>query len=554
MKRKEEICEQISAKRLKLDHLSNQKLELEEELKQLKCQYNDFNDINALPFEMLCLILKQVPLQDLLQCEQVCQKWSEITRQLRIDEVVIAKRGEVPNYWYHNGQPVQPSSIIVRTDLNFDRFESTFLPGIKRLKICNSSDDSQLNRTPYVPLLENVEFLQRLTHLEVLEIAKFKFDEKVNLTLPKLNFLAIRNLVSELNLDCPNLERVRIDQADWYPDYPFKEKITHLYLGGSRGLYRNNEMFNNLQYICWKADSHFCSNPTLPTNRTLKVISVRPKVGRYYYKYSKRNFLKFLEEKRAAGRRDLKLVFFGVLLEDAAQLENLDDEGDDFKDLTRLQLRNYDKLCDEELRWIKIINYSTVMRYIGDGTIESVPADLHQRFASVREVCADAKVEDEQHLMEFLRPFRRLEKFSASVAPMDAAFYERLAFEFPQIRKLSIRKTSKQLEDLEFIFKFPNLVELTIKFLKLTKEFVRKLFTTYPVFKFTFARDHRYNTDTETFKRAHPQMRIEYVSHESRDFYDAQELIEYYFRNYIHEEANDQQAAESGESDGSDSD
>ena len=549
-KRRDEICDQISAKRCKLSELVSQKVELEEELKALKSRYNDLNGINSLPFEVLCLILKRAALSDLLVCEQVCQKWNEIVKQMKIEEAVIAKLGEAPKEWYQNGQPVQPDSIIVKSELKFEHFENTFLTSVKRLKICNSSDDPQSNRMPHIPLIEDLEFVNRLTCLEVLEIAQIKFDQDVTLSLPNLRCLAIKELASGIKLNCPNLvEFINSKSTSAYPEYVFKAKITHLQLDT---VYRNNEMFANLEYICWKACGHFCHDALLPTNRNLKLLSVRPPVSTYYYKYAKKNFLSFLQQKNELGplRAHPKLVFFGVLLENSQQLENLNDESDKFQDLTKLQLLNYDDLYDDELRWIRTMNYSSVMRAIGDSAIGEVPEDLHRRFDRVETVYVDAPVADEDHLIEFLKKFKRFKKFSVKKATLSGAFYERLAGKLPQIRKLFIHEAGKHFDCLQFIFKFPNLIELKIKGPKIGEEFVRTLFTIYPVFKLIFKNDSRYE-DYETFWRAHPKMRIELLSNEPRDFYDVNELIEFYYQNY--DEENDvNEANEESDDSGSD--
>lgn len=194
-----------------------------------------------------------------------------------------------------------------------------------------------------------------------------------------------------------------------------------------------------------------------------------------------------------------------MLLESAAQLEGLNDDGDHFRDLTKLQLRNYGQLYDDELRWIKKINYSSVMRAIADGVIGAVPDDLHRRFDRVREVHVDAKVEDEQHLIDFLRKFDRLEKVSVSKAALGAAFYERLAVEFPRIRALFLHEADGHFQSLNFVFKFSNLTKLKAKGLTIERDFVQKLFDTYPVFELAFANNSRYREDYETFRRAHPK-------------------------------------------------
>lgn len=547
-KSRDEICERIKVKRCKLSELLDEKVQLEEELKQLKSRYNDFNGINVLPFEVLSLVLERVPLQSLLVCERVCRKWRAVVQQLKIEEAVIGKLGEAPKKWCHNDAPVLASSIIVRSQLKFAQFENSFLASIKRLKIANSSDDPLTSRTPHVPLLNDLdEFVNRLTRLETLEIAKIHFDQPATLSLPNLRYLAVKELGSELELNCPNLSEVKTSQSSAYPVYVFKEKITHLHLAT---IYRNNEMFANLRYICWKASSHFCHRCDLPANQSLQVLSVRPRVSTNYYKYSKENFLNFLAQKNDSARHQLKLVFFGVLLESAAQLEGLNDGGDQFRDLTKLQLRNYGQLYDDELRWIKKINYSSVMRAIADGVIDAVPKDLHQRFDRVREVYVDSKVEDETHLFEFLKKFGRLEKVSVSKAALGAAFYERLAVELPLIRALFLHEADSHFPALNFVLKFPNLIELKAKGLKIDRDFVQALFETYPIFTLTFAKHSRYREDYETFRRAHPKMRLEYLSHEPRDFYDVKQLIQFYFN----EPTNEGEREESEESDESESD
>lgn len=226
-KLRDEICERIRAKRCKLSELLDERVQLEEELKQLKSQYNGINGINSLPFEVLALILERVPLQALLVAEQVCRKWDAAVKQLKIEEAVIVKPGEEAKKWCHNDAPVRAGSIIVQSELKYAQFESTFLSSVKRLKIVNSSDDPLSNRTPHVPLLNDLdEFVNRLTRLETLEIAKIDFDKPTTLSLPNLRYLAVKELGSELKLNCPSLSEVKTSRSSAYPTYVFKEKLS----------------------------------------------------------------------------------------------------------------------------------------------------------------------------------------------------------------------------------------------------------------------------------------------------------------------------------------
>lgn len=105
-----------------------------------------------------------------------------------------------------------------------------------------------------------------------------------------------------------------------------------------------------------------------------------------------------MRERQASEREEVDLIFCGILIESENQLKSENPNDFTFRDLLELYLENYTKLCEQELKWTKRIDYSELEH----------PADFHEKFKYVREVEVNNRVNDEGRLVDSIKKFKRL--------------------------------------------------------------------------------------------------------------------------------------------------
>ncbi|KAI3480437.1 hypothetical protein L1887_57407 [Cichorium endivia] len=144
-------------------------------------------------------------------------------------------------------------------------------------------------------------------------------------------------------------------------------------------------------------------NAFLDNHANLKKLSFRPGFRRLCqeaYRSAKSSALQILEQKKRLKRDEFKLIFFGVQLEDANQL--FDFNYSHKEDLVKLHLLNYSALCANELRWVKRVNFSCLLRCMSDGLV--IPPDFYEKYDQVEEVVIDYHIADEQ--IDILKNFK----------------------------------------------------------------------------------------------------------------------------------------------------
>ena len=347
------------------------------------------------------------------------------------------------------------------------------------MKMHNQYDDRRSDNIDRLPMLSSLDLLNKLTQLEVLEISKIDFKDSQTITLPSLTYLAIDRVHSPLTLTTPSLSSYRTKMIE-NVRFVFSENITHLHVGAE--LSPEIATFKNLEYLCLEGLSDRTSaylDELLVNHPKLGELSVRASLKRLNDHLSlKERAVKFLEKKDS-----LRFVLFGVQLYKTSQL-------DDYKgDPLKLQLANYAKLCAKESRWIRRLNYATVMHFENDPA--KIPDDLAAKFDFVREIYVSAPMPrrlnlyeiDEEELLAFLGRFKELQLLIFFRAwKLSENFYLQLAKIQPYIWRLDFG--SDQIE-YKKIFKFEYLYRLTTTNRE-HEDLIEKLFVKYENFSFSF--------------------------------------------------------------------
>ena len=508
----DEINEEIRTKRRKVEELrvefESSKRKLHNEINQLKSEFNELSAINRLPIELQCMIFGQLDVKDLFSCELVCKRWQQIVLHgLNVRKLVIIRRmKQRPRTWYYSDERCAPNRMILRSDLNFNVLESSFLFGIKQLKICNTSDG---HIRPM--LVTDTNFINRLTSLEVLEIKRFEKgwsnpEQWHIITLPNLQHLTIEHLSCRIKLNTPNLVSYQSACLNNNVNFIYPLKITRLCVGRR---YKERfiqldplclAMFKNLDTLC--VDVSECWSylkKRFFDHLELKELQIYP---RFADTDKVRLCLaQLLALKQQPGRTSMRILFAGVPIEHIEQLADYDLNG---PNMVRFHLCNYSKLHANNLRWLNELDYSGLVECVQKRIVDALPSDFHRKFGQVKRVVVRSAPQRPEHLIGFLKEFRNLQAL-AVLTPLDKTLFARLATECLQIWSLEVQNEGKR-QNVDFIFKFRNLYHFSVDF-PLKPNFIRKTFTAFECFRL----DHGsvdYGDIETILKRKHGQ-RIE---------------------------------------------
>ena len=550
-KRNNEIVDLFNAKRLKLNQIEARNNEIEKEIMELKIGYNELNYATNLPSDLMALVLAELPLSCLLTCEQVCTRWNEHVRSLKTKKAVFASVEERKlKKWRHSNELCHQKSTVVQNDFQLSfKLENSLLTNFRWLKIDNKYDDHRSDQIVNRIFLKDLDLVNKLTRLEVLEINKIEFKEEHTITLPNLSYLAIDRVYSKLKLTTPKLSSYQT-KAMKNVAFVYSEKITHLYLGSELDTALSELRFPNLEHLCLKVpnirkrscltewDQFFAIHPNL------KTFSMRPclkRLDKSTYASVNSLALHILETKKTK-QNDLKIVFFGIRLENASRLENYRYR----KNLVKLQLQNFSRLCADEKRWFKQLNYSSVMNHF-DNDLQKIPDTFFETFKFVSEIYVsdmkykhdDARRPEEDRLIEFLKKFKNIQSFKVLDSKLSDSFYSQLSTLHPNIWRLDV-----QVDDCwdfyaynfleKFIFDFKNLYHLSTNFYEdghVVKDLLRK-FDNIFCFTFEYSNDGCRGRTTIEHKSEKSPYRLYYKNRFRIELKNLEDLLSYLYEHY----------------------
>lgn len=228
---------------------------------RMRFEYNEELVINRLPLEVMCMILKELNLNGLLACEQVCQKWNFYVRGLNIQRLVIVKQRPTkyksrkirPRKWFFiEAENWFTSKEMMRCDMNIE-LENSFLVHLKQLRVCNPRLKHLFETKEDRPLINSAKFVNQLTNLEAIEVSRFDFDQQDCLIdLPNFKCLAIHRL-SSCRIGCPKLTSFRTkERFNESVEFLYPRTITHLYADVYSPEFA---VFRGLEYISLKSSA-----------------------------------------------------------------------------------------------------------------------------------------------------------------------------------------------------------------------------------------------------------------------------------------------------------
>ena len=260
------------------------------------------------------------------------------------------------------------------------------------------------------------------------------------LTLPSLKSIELEDLdgIVELALDAPKLARIRLWQCR-----SLKMHIAHAEsvesLSTDHLHYLKVEKLKNL--ICL-----YSSFSSVSTSLLLSLEHLR-EVHAYNWAIDELFGLK-----QRHNRADLKIYYFGLLLNGPSDpvLNEIFDYYDG--DIARCYAKNHQRLADEVLFYMWF-DYDPIKH-----TVPKVPVDVWRRFVKMNDIRVRERVGNVQHFLDFLNSFESIEKlFLISSQPPE--LFDRLS-DYCSVQELTI--SASDLSDLRFLLKLSHLIDLTL--------------------------------------------------------------------------------------------
>ena len=478
---------------------------------QPKTDHNETVPINRLPIELFCMILDHLGRDDLFTYECVCKRWCSYIKTAVNQRLVIAKGPKLqPRHWFFSNTLCPPRSVVVADKLGEQLLESSFMFSLKQLKVC----DPGVEADKYVGFnaLVQVEFLNQLVNLEVLEVSRLSGDygEQLIIRLPHLKHLAISHYYFDLLLDCPKLVALKTKETigSYYPgdnspvDFVHPLSITHLYLGE----YSNKNNFEKLTNLEQLSVSGFLVGYHKKEEAleeyvkgifkkfpNLKAISLRP--DKPLYSMARECFVHLLKERTALCREQVVLNFYGIRIDEEAQLERQPEaNGKSHRKfvhfLSGLYMKNLSKLCAAELKRVREVDYSGLdnssLPAYARKDREKVLLELARKLDRVEVIRVSGAVLDEDHLIAFIGQFKHFNslKVYKEAVQLRESFYRKLAATCSNPYLMIEMDPGNGFSNFDSAFQFKNLVGLRLREYDADDEFVRRLFDHFDVFQF----------------------------------------------------------------------
>lgn len=432
---------EIEQRKLEIKQIDEERNEVQTQIRDLIYELNQLPiGINKIPTEILLLIFRFLELLDLLRCRQVCRQWHAIIELMRLDSLVIFEKSlEIDDArWPYSLKAIDSRRSISVSRLNLLKCaDSSFLCGLRRLKVQDAvKDDLQ------APL---IEFINRLGALEELYIWKLKncakgFEIRSN-SLIYLTIFLVPIKGKPIIIDTPKLVKFTTDSGLEFLNFVHPHQVGELKL-------RDNLLFvsqftglqllscgncrlerSDLKALSNLREIHFCHRVYVLARRTMK-----------------QNVLELLELKKQLNRSDLRILFRGILLDEAGQLDGYDSEEDN---LTGLLMSNYNKLSDK-LDWVRSLNFTVLNKWAGNGLPEDpLLSGFHSKFSEITNVNITDQIDN--HLIQFLKHCKRFCSLSVRYSSL-RAFHNQLEIIPSFIEILAVER--KQQPDFKFFLNF----------------------------------------------------------------------------------------------------
>ena len=176
-----------------------------------------------------------------------------------------------------------------------------------------------------------------------------------------------------------------------WPEFLHPQTITHLYADDYSPAFT---IFHSLEYLRLESSSFHLDNDAdklLAAFPKLRLLSQGPRGS--YSGLNEQSLQELLKRKNALNRHDLTIIFFGVPIDDPAQLDE--------RNALQLLMRNYGKLHAEELKLVRSIWYPQLMASVNHRP-EQLPDDIQRTLCNVQQVTIGDELQGEDALLHLL--------------------------------------------------------------------------------------------------------------------------------------------------------
>ena len=337
--------------------------------------------MDELPVELQCLILKSLPLSDLITCSKVCELWQSIVESFKITSFVISGNDRLPinKKWFFTQERVDYSYSFLNCKLDQINLREKTLSKIKSIYIY--SVDSYLKTFDIGLCLNSFE------QLEKLQVYYLELETQSQLTLPNLRIFSASNIKgSLLILNTPELECLKILTSSGLRNvelvYPLKIKWLETY-----ALDEVIFKFKNLEHL-------FCKFIRTPddsiVHRLKRLVHLSIDQDPHVFNELKRQCI-------SQGREEtLTICFFGF------KFDELPDFSFNFNtyylyDKNIPLYKTYYDLTYDYIPFINVINYSDLEAAFGS----DIPSGLAKKFNNLCTILVEHEIEDKVQFSRF---------------------------------------------------------------------------------------------------------------------------------------------------------
>ena len=464
--------------------------------------------ISDLPPEMLCQVLRNLSLRELIDNKLVCKLWNElISSHLKVTRLVVDQYGRQKDRWWHVSRPVNEYLELCRPRLFVVQLHRLILANLRhlRIKVFNELDDFDLN---------DLNVFVQLVHLEVDYVIR-RPDTRIDWNLPQLKILKFlfwgtneEKRMTQISIDCPKLKALScdIEENDFF-DVKSPETITtfHGCLYGT-----HLAKFKNIEVYQCRAELRFVDDALMKRLPAAKELRIEGDLGGFYYQLNLeveglddlRRFLKrLLSNRRKVVRPDLRLFFGGIEITDEALVDRLDlrmvEHFDNFPKLSDEHFYFGDYPADgkpnlqEELTYVEHVHYSILMSLMDDLPRDYFLNDYFERFWNLKIIYTKGEIQDPDHFAFFIAQLEHLQYLGLIEPGLFQDWYDRLPT-ICSLQNFDLREKDEIELNFDFLALFEPHVELVNIFRDMALQSARSLpnliksFHTWYVRKFRF--------------------------------------------------------------------
>ena len=439
-------------------------------------------DLPELPFER---ILSELSLADRIRSRAVSKGWRKRFDSYPVRSLCYSERPSGRIYGKNrliSGVFAQNFVNCTRFDLFFNAYNRSILASLKHLRLCDLKLDQLWKASEFSPALNS---FSQLEQLDIIRLTYNSIYKEIELNLPLLQSIHLERVygIMEFALDAPGLQKIKLIGSPLRLHLVRGESVERL-LTDSLSDVIPVEKMKNLRSLYLKGyqgiDPAFLSSL-----EQLKDVHVE---------YLSDTSVLF-EQQRELGRTDLKIFFYGLLLDGPDDPTRYDYVG--AKAFSRL-VKNPSALADE-IPFVDILYYTQI-----EPVAPELQANLLKLFTDLNGMIVDDRMQNIERFLELLKTFQNIVEVQFHCEqPQD--LFDRLP-DYCAVQRLIL--DSQPPLDLRFLWRLKNLTYLKMR-CSADSETVRKLFEKLPYLSFLAFMQSTKNSQQEIRIKLDAQQRFE---------------------------------------------